>query len=185
VSTPEELILQCGGQSIQAGRRCTHDVVVVIADVPLCTLHRARLFKEFACQARVPVVDDWDSMTIVQRTDHVTYYLGDPETQLVKIGTTMALFKRIVSLKRVRPRLLLLATEPGHEAVEHSRHHQFQGLHNPLPNGEKEWFRKAPVLLNHIADLRQRHGIIVAGPRPVPKTWIVPFRRGPAYSGSI
>lgn len=66
--------------------------------------------------------------------------LGD----LVKIGTSTNLSERCKALNPQE----VLATEPGDALVERRRHRQFAPL-----RVHGEWFRMAPELLEHIANL--------------------------------
>jgi hypothetical protein len=104
----------------------------------------------------------------------VVYYMGCPDKQLVKIGTSSNLRRRWKSLRAVHPRLVLLATEPGRYAEETRRHHQFRSL--LASTHSREWFRKAPVLMEHIAVIRSRHGIIYPSSHVVPAWAIAPLR---------
>ncbi len=106
----------------------------------------------------------------------VVYYLGNPESQLVKIGTSTNLRHRIATLRIERPQLVLLATEPGTYPTERKRHHQFRHLREWMPTGEREWFRKVPLLMDHIGQIRLRHGIISPGSH-VWLDMVAPLRR--------
>lgn len=139
---------RCGGYAVDGGSGCRHDVVRVLGDVPLCQLHLWKVSKELHVEP------------IQRAAASVVYYLGDPDTQLVKIGTSVRLATRIIALRKVRPRLLLLATEPGTSALEHDRHKQFAELHVPMANGEREWFLKHHRLMCHIGDVRMKYGIL-------------------------
>lgn len=108
--------------------------------------------------------------------DSVVYYLGDPESQLVKIGTSTRLKQRVSDLRKFRPRLILLATEPGTYPLETRRHRQFSALSEALPTGETEWFRKAPLLMRFVGEIRLEYGILCPG-RPIYDSWIAPLRR--------
>lgn len=87
----------------------------------------------------------------------VVYYIGNPPTQRVKIGTSTRFRTRFANLKRTFPEIVLLAVEPGHFELESHRHIQFAELRE-CQDREREWFRKAPVLMQHINDVRRRHG---------------------------
>lgn len=108
---------------------------------------------------------------------YVVYYVGDPTTQLVKIGSTRNMQNRLREHRRVRPEALLLATEPGDGELERDRHSQFRGLLNPLTTGEREWFRKAPILMEHIGALRLKWGIL-SSDKPIARSWIAPLSVG-------
>lgn len=172
-------IPRCGGLGVDGHSTCTHEVTEVVGDVPLCLLHRSRIAKELSIKPR-PVMTLLPEATIQPEAkfigdfESITYYAGDPDTSLVKIGTTMCLFKRLTQLRRIRPRLLLLATEPGNEDVERERHRQFRSLRNPLPNGEREWFRKAPILMEYVGHVRLRYGILLTDRLPR-MSWVAPL----------
>lgn len=74
----------------------------------------------------------------------IVYYLrfGDR----IKIGTTTDLRMRLGSV----PHDDVPATEPGDEALERRRHHQFQRLRIT-----GEWFHAADALLTHIEQVKQ------------------------------
>ena len=113
----------------------------------------------------------------VGAADAVVYYLGDPDTQLVKIGTTKKLRTRVRKIRdRGRPRVLLLATEPGWYALERLRHKEYARWNVDLGTGEREWFTKAPLLMRHITETRYRHGILCPG-WPIEFALIAPVRR--------
>lgn len=108
--------------------------------------------------------------------DAIVYYLGDPVSQLVKIGTTTKLRQRMKSIRKVRPRTLVLATEPGGYDVEAQRHGEWRRLNVPMESGEREWFRRDPLLMAWITETRHRHGIICPG-YPIEFGVIAPVRR--------
>ncbi|WP_368660301.1 GIY-YIG nuclease family protein [Verrucosispora sp. NA02020] len=90
----------------------------------------------------------------------VVYYIGDPPTQHVKIGTTIDLTRRFSRLRINRPGIKLLAVEPGDHRLEARRHRQFEHLRvvKRGQGGEIEWFRKAPELMEFIGGRRFKHG---------------------------
>lgn len=108
--------------------------------------------------------------------DAVVYYVGDPDSQLVKIGTSTGLKMRVGTFRKKRPGAILLATEPGTYPLETQRHHQFGAAREWLPSGETEWYRKTPLLMAHIGLMRQTYGIICPG-RPIYDSWVAPLRR--------
>lgn len=79
----------------------------------------------------------------------VVYYMrfGDR----VKIGYTSDLRVRALEV----PNDEVLAAEPGDYETERERHMQFKDLKVPA---FKEWFRHEEVLMDHIAEVRERHG---------------------------
>lgn len=106
----------------------------------------------------------------------VVYYLGDPVSQLIKIGTTTRLRRRMHAIRRTRHRTLVLATEPGGYDVETQRHGEYRRFNVDLGTGEREWFRRAPLLMTHVTETRHRHGIICPG-YPIDFSVIAPVRR--------
>lgn len=87
----------------------------------------------------------------------VVYYIGDPDTQLVKIGATTRLHQRFGQLALVRPKIKLLCVEPGYKDMERQRHQQFRDSRVKGRSG-REWFYRNDKLMAHIASLRQAHG---------------------------
>lgn len=87
----------------------------------------------------------------------VVYYIGDPPSQRVKIGTSTKLPQRFTDIRKKFPGAVLLAVEPGHFELEQARHAQFPGL-RCIQRGEREWFRKAPELMEHVNSVRREHG---------------------------
>lgn len=138
---------------------------MAIGSVPLCVDHHREVVAavQGSVAAETPLVPD------------VVYYIGDPDSQLVKIGTSSNLRVRLSDLRVRRPRALLLACEPGSHRVETKRHRQFATLAEPLPSGEREWFRKAPILMEHVGQMRHAYGLLSSG-QPVWKAWVAPLR---------
>lgn len=130
-----------------ASRRCEAFATVAVAGIAVCPGHYRELRREFGPSAPDPVV----------------YYAGDPVAKLVKIGTSADLRTRITDLRRRRPGLVLLATEPGGVVEERRRHAEFASLRET-----GEWFRRVPYLVAHVNDLRGRHGLIQPG-GPLPQ----------------
>jgi hypothetical protein len=108
----------------------------------------------------------------------VVYYIGDPGRSLVKIGTTTRLRARFAAVAAAHRRCVLLATEPGTYPLEMRRHRQFKTLRY---NGE--WFRKAPVLMEHVGRLRIQYGILPTSDGLLPARSIAPLRTGPDSPG--
>jgi hypothetical protein len=81
--------------------------------------------------------------------ESLVYYAVDAD--VVKIGCSVNPWARIRELRTARPAILLAATEPGGEARERDRHKRFAELHI-----EREWFRFAGDLADHVATLRSR-----------------------------
>lgn len=79
----------------------------------------------------------------------VVYYLGRPDGA-IKIGHTTDLAARVARLHLEHLGAILLAFEPGTEALEAQRHHEYQ--HARLL-GQGEWFRPDPALLTHVSAL--------------------------------
>lgn len=101
----------------------------------------------------------------------VVYYLGDPSTRRVKIGTTTRLRQRFLSLAPTHKKIVLLATEPGGHALERSRHKQFASL-----RAHGEWFRKEPILMEHVGAVRLDHGVLETGDGAIPEWGIAPLQ---------
>lgn len=85
------------------------------------------------------------------------YYMHNPETRLVKIGTTVQLGQRHAALaSEGRPDLEIRAVELGHYNLERRRHDQFQDLRTKSTKGHDcEWFRLGRALDAHIVALRR------------------------------
>ena len=91
-------------------------------------------------------------------TPAVVYYLGDPPSQTVKIGTSTRLVRRFEALKAKWPELRLLAVEPGHFDVERVRHGQFAHWRVSHRGALREWYSKSDPLMSHINELRAQYG---------------------------
>lgn len=175
MSTSKLLVdVRCVGRTT-FDHQCFRPVVEVIASMPMCTEHRAAVHAEML---RRPKTAD-QAPPRVERVrqplpQSVVYYLGDPDSQLVKIGTSTKLKARMATIRVTRRGVVLLATEPGTFTTENTRHRQFRSHQAPLA-GEREWFRKTPLLLEHIARLRSTHGILCPG-GPVHPSWVAPVR---------
>lgn len=163
--------IYCGGLEPNGMERCVEDVVEVVGDTPFCRGHLWKVTRA--------ILSGGDRSRSVSYA-WVVYYLGDPQTQLVKIGTSGVLANRLTELRRSYPGALLLATEPGGIDVERSRHQQFEHLRVEsisavLPvGGQTEWFRKEPELMDHIGRVRLQHGIL-APKGTVHASWISPL----------
>ncbi len=151
-----------------SGAEACRSVVVRTADpVPLCREHhktfRALWFPEenslirynrlgLICDCTpMPHVDvkkradDLDEAAWKSRyPDSVVYYASRGD--LIKIGITANLQQRMYDLDVDE----VLATERGNRDLEVARHHQFRHL---LAR-KREWFRPAPDLLAHIAEVK-------------------------------
>jgi hypothetical protein len=88
---------------------------------------------------------------------NVVYYMGDPASQTVKIGTSTNFRKRLIGIRAKFPDIVLLAVEPGHFTLESLRHDQFSEL-RIVQRGQREWFRKAPELMDHVNEIRRQYG---------------------------
>lgn len=142
---PELAALSCAGWT--QGRRCSGDVAFVSASIPLCDVHVAQVGADLQTyQSRL--------------VSMVVYYLGDPVSQKIKIGTTRNLVSRISTHRSQFPGALLLATEPGDIEQERRRHREFRQLR--VPPG-REWFRRVPVLMEHVGAIRKKWGILSTG----------------------
>jgi hypothetical protein len=125
-----------------SGSGCLTPAVEYVADVPLCAEHRKRLRATMGHDSLVP------------RPVEVVYYLLRPDQGSVKIGTSRDVLVRYRQLSNSRTLLHLAAVEPGSGMVEGRRHRQFGSLRTP----GTEWFRGAPVLLDHVAALVEQYG---------------------------
>jgi hypothetical protein len=96
------------------------------------------------------------------------YYVGDPDSQLIKIGTSTGINTRLSAIRKRRPGALLLAAEPGSYSAESLRHREFAEIRKPLATGEREWFRKEPLLMRHVNEVRAKYGI----PESVRSSWV-------------
>lgn len=120
--------------------------------VPVCGDHLDALTRELTDMMGSRTVR---TITVNRGVTAVVYYIGRPDTQTVKIGTTTNLPNRFHNHQTGRGRLVLLAAEPGHYELERARHVQFARW---LVSGEKEWFYKAPEIMEHVNALRAQHG---------------------------
>lgn len=127
--------------------QCTEEAFSVPANIPLCYNHLIEL------RSALGVITNQIQLT--QISGSVVYYLGRADTDLVKIGVTQNLHKRLRSISSTSRPVHVLATEPGGYYLERKRHHQFRSLRN----AGSEWFRKAPVLEEHISVLISEHGV--------------------------
>lgn len=79
------------------------------------------------------------------------YYVSAPALGMVKIGFATDHWHRLSKLQSDSPcELTLLAIEEGDEAIEAARHAQFAEHRE-----RREWFRLAPEIEAHIANLEQ------------------------------
>jgi hypothetical protein len=79
------------------------------------------------------------------------YYIHSPDTGLLKIGHAQNPPSRLVKMQVDSPtRLVMLAIEPGGNAVERERHQQFAHLRT-----RGEWFRFEPELKALVESLPQ------------------------------
>lgn len=80
----------------------------------------------------------------------IVYYIL--RNNLIKIGTTVRPKQRFDDLMPDA----VLATEPGNEELERVRHKQFHSIRYDL---SCEYFHPDPALINHIRQLRAKHGV--------------------------
>lgn len=146
--------------------RCPWTSTSAIAGVALCGFHERQLKNAVLSEVH-------SSRTAASQ---VVYYAGHPETQLVKIGYTEDLKARLGALRGAAPGLLLLAFEPGSMKVEKTRHRQFRTLCDQSAFiGSREWFRRAPILMDHIRTVRRTYGIDYGV--SIPGHWVAPLQR--------
>mgnify|MGYP001365160664 CR=1 FL=1 len=86
------------------------------------------------------------------RIPHAVYYMR--LSNRIKIGTTSNLPNRLKGVHHDE----LLAIEPGGYALEAQRHGEFRDLRLPGGRNGREWFDARPVLLAHVARVREEHG---------------------------
>lgn len=120
-----------------------------MGDVPLCGDHLAAVVRALA-------MERGDSSSF--EVNAVVYYLGDPETQQIKIGSTTRMANRFATIRRQRPDVKLLAIEPGHLDLERQRHRQFASCRVSHHGGNREWYHKSDLLMSHINDMRGQYG---------------------------
>jgi hypothetical protein len=84
--------LQCGGLAPDGGR-CPRNAAETIADIPLCATHLTGLNAALIPAGPAPQVD----------AEAVVYYIGDPSSGLVKIGTSTKLRSRVDAIRVRRP----------------------------------------------------------------------------------
>lgn len=119
-----------------------------INGIPFCETHYQQLALHFGADPATYGPGDIPA---------VVYYVGDPDTQLVKIGATTRLHQRFGQLALTRPKIKLLAVEPGYTDMEHQRHRQFHTLRVKGRSG-REWFNKGAELMAHVNAVRQQYG---------------------------
>ena len=148
---------QCTGAD-RTGRRCPYEAKERLGPVALCRPHMDELLVKVATDVsprRSPrrrlAVDAVSTPAVPLMS--IVYYIGEPESRLVKIGTTSRPRLRLMELQRRRPSLVLLAHERGGSDVERLRHEQFRDL-RAISGAEREWFRRTDELMEHIAAVR-------------------------------
>lgn len=155
------------------GGACTGEVAVSLGGMDFCNAHLEALLG--ALRAREELLDTpptpAEAAGFRSVANAVVYYLGSRTTGHVKIGTTTRLRSRFMSLTSVRQEAVLLATEPGGMDAERRRHRQFA-----LLRVGGEWFRKEPLLMQHVAEVRAAHGILETGDGRLPGWAIAPLR---------
>lgn len=132
--------LPCGRESMEG------------APFPICLPHLHAAYRHAVRLDMRPWVEVVDVGPDPEPDDSVVYYVrvGDQ----IKIGTTrMSLTQRFQMLP---PDHQTLVTEPGGRDLERQRHRQFDRLRIAR---NREWFRAAPELWDHIRDLRRRAGM--------------------------
>lgn len=158
------MIERCPGR-IPDGGRCPYNAKESVGGVPMCGNHKQLVLAEVAGQ----------DPEVARAVGAVVYYIGDPTSGHVKIGTSTNLQVRMNKLRADRPGTLILATEPGSYAVERKRHNEFAFLLvRESGRGRREWFRNEPALVQHVSVVRQQHGIIAPG-RPLWDSYVAPW----------
>lgn len=128
--------------------RCRSTGAYYINGIPFCDPHYRELALHFGADPSVYGLTD---------TPGVVYYIGDPDSQHVKIGVTTRLHQRFREVTANRPNSKLLAVEPGYMDLERLRHRQFAAT-RVTGNPSREWFLKTDELMAHIGEVRNRHG---------------------------
>jgi len=128
--------------------RCRSTGVYWVNGIPFCEPHYEQVALHFGADPSSYGPGDIPA---------VVYYIGDPDTQLVKIGATTRLHQRFGQLALTRPKLKLLAVEPGYVDMERQRHREFQKWRVKGRSG-REWFHRNDVLMEHVRKLRQQYG---------------------------
>lgn len=156
--------------STPAGPPCEQAAIKVVVGLGLCREH----YETMCCEIFADPDAAPPTSPTTQPPPSVVYYLGEPTSQTVKIGTTTNLRSRVGALRAGHPGLLLLATEPGSYPLERRRHWQFRA--SRVGSASKEWFRKTPQLMDHVAQVRAAHGILHTG-QPVPPWMVAGLKR--------
>lgn len=138
----------CGGRT-KGERSCRKTVVKTVGDVPLCPDHLAAVVRALAMER-----GDTSGFEVFG----VVYYVGDPDTQQVKIGCTTRLASRFAAIRTQRPDVRLLAIEPGYLDLERMRHRQFARDRVTHHGGNREWYHKTDQIMDHVNEIRGRHG---------------------------
>lgn len=117
-----------------ASSGCWEPVVGTFAGVSLCLMHREELAR-----------------TLGAKASSLVYYLTWDEGQTVKIGmsTSPTLRFKDHAQSAGRP-VQILAAHPGGRQEESAQHARFRHL---LVQGEREVFRAAPELAEHLSNL--------------------------------
>ena len=136
---------QCAGITPAQTRLCRMDVVQVVGDVPLCRTHLQKITDVLAGAPRLVV-------------SAVVYYLGDPDSQQVKIGSSTRMSTRFAAIREQRPGVVLLAVEPGYHDLEQQRHREWRRFRVAHHGGSREWYHKRPELLEWITEVKKAHG---------------------------
>lgn len=133
---PQSVRFHVVGIALELGVDRTKNVRVCIANRINATPERAG-----GTDATEPPADPYGG--------RVVYYARDGDE--VKIGVSADAAQRVKGMQTVRPRILLIATEPGDEAVEVERHQQFAHVHIA-----REWFDWCDDIAEHVARITQR-----------------------------
>lgn len=132
---------------------------------PICHRHAVGIYRELQALIESADVDAIEgqlaederrivwAVDAVKRSQSVVYYLDFGDR--VKIGYTTSLAERLVGLRANADQVL--ATERGGHGLENQRHAEFAHLRI----GRREDFRKGPNLMEHIANLRDKHEPVI------------------------
>jgi hypothetical protein len=118
---------------------------------PLCTNHLLVVRRWDHREAAERLRAAYPQPVAVRPDNPIVYYVrvGDR----VKIGTTIKTVRQRFQ-GQLPPDAQVLAIEPGSYELERKRHRQFWRLQDA-----NEWFHGGPELWEHIAQLREEHGV--------------------------
>lgn len=116
----------------------------------VCWNHAMAIYARVA-RARDRGLEEFPGRWIVPPKE-IVYYVQLGE--YIKIGVTGSLQARLATFRTTNPNVKLLATEPGDHRRERQRHDQFAAYRVR----RTECFKPHRELVEHINELRQKHG---------------------------